>query len=89
MIVAALLAVITWFAVYRLVAERPHIAREGRAYLLIARSDCRYTSGQCSLENASFKSTLARIFAATETALQMPFNRNCLFIKFGNKMSDI
>ena len=80
MIVAALLAVITWFAVDRLVAERPHIAREGRAYPLIARSDCRYTSGQCSL---------ARIFAATETALQMPLNGNCLFIKFGNKMSDI
>ena len=58
MIVAPLLAVIAWFAVDRLVAERPHVAREGRAYPLIARSDCRYTSGQCSLENASFKSTL-------------------------------
>ena len=58
MIVAPLLAVIAWFAVDRPVAERPHVAREGHAYPLMARSDCRYTSGQCSLENASFKSTL-------------------------------
>ena len=58
MIVAPLLAVISYLAVDRLVAEKPHVSQEGHAYPLIARSDCRYTSGQCSLENASFKSTL-------------------------------
>src|SRR5210317_1285945 len=55
MIVAPILAVLAWFAVDYFVAERPHVAKEGAAYLLIAKSNCRYDSGQCDLENSDFK----------------------------------
>ena len=55
MIVAPILAVLAWFAVDYFVAERPHAAKEGAAYTLIAKSNCRYDSGQCDLENSDFK----------------------------------
>ncbi len=58
LIVAPVLAVVTYFAVDGLVKERPHIAQEGQAYPLVAKSNCRFSSGECSLENADFKSTL-------------------------------
>jgi hypothetical protein len=41
MIVAPILAVLAWFAVDYFVAERPHAAKEGAAYSLIAKSNCR------------------------------------------------
>lgn len=55
MIVAPILAVLAWFAVDYFVAERPHAAKEGAAYTLIAKSNCRYDSGACDLENSDFK----------------------------------
>ena len=55
MIVAPILAVLAWLAVDYFVAERPHAAKEGAAYSLIAKSNCRYDSGQCDLENSDFK----------------------------------
>ena len=58
MIVAPILAVLTYFAVDFLVKENPHVAVAGNAYPLIAKSNCRFTSGQCSLENASFRTRL-------------------------------
>ncbi len=58
MIVAPLLAVMSYFAVDMLVKEQPQVAQAGQAYKLVAKSNCRYSSGQCDLHNASFKSTL-------------------------------
>ena len=55
MLVAPVLAIMAWFAVDYFVAERPHPAKPGSAYKLIAKSNCRYASGQCDLENADFK----------------------------------
>lgn len=55
MLVAPVLAIMAWFAVDYFVGERPHAATPGSAYTLVARSNCRYTSGQCDLENADFK----------------------------------
>lgn len=55
MLVAPILAVMAWFAVDYFVAERPHAAEEGASYRLIAKSNCRYDSGQCDLENSDFK----------------------------------
>ena len=54
-LVAPVLAIMAWFAVDYFVAERPHAAKPGSAYTLIAKSNCRYASGQCDLENADFK----------------------------------
>ena len=59
MIVAPLLAVMSYFAVDALVGEKPHVAVSGQAYPLVAQSNCRYTSGACDLENASFRSTIS------------------------------
>ena len=58
MLVAPVLAIMAWFAVDQLVAEKPHAAKPGEAYSLLARSNCRYDSGQCDLVNGDFEITL-------------------------------
>ncbi len=64
MLVAPVLAIMAWFAVDYFVAERPHAAREGAAYPLVARSNCRYESGSCDLDNNDFRLTLEAVGAA-------------------------
>lgn len=51
MFIAPILAVIAYFAVDTVVSEKPHAALEGTSYQLIAKSNCRYKSGICTLEN--------------------------------------
>ncbi len=58
MIVAPILAVLAYFAVDFLVKENPHVAIAGQSYPLVAKSNCRFTSGECDLQNASFRSKL-------------------------------
>ena len=58
MLVAPVLAILAWFAVDYFVSERPHAAESGASYLLIAKSNCRYDSGQCDLANGDFELTL-------------------------------
>lgn len=58
MLVAPILSILAWFAVDYFVSERPHAAKPGTAYLLIAKSNCRYDSGQCDLANGDFKITV-------------------------------
>jgi hypothetical protein len=67
MLVAPVLAVIAWFAVDYFVAERPHAAQEGAAYTLIAKSNCRYDSGRCDLENSDFSLSLRPMSVTSET----------------------
>ncbi len=55
MIVAPILAVISYYMVDQVVKERPHTAIKGNSYPLHAKSNCRYTSGECDLVNESFK----------------------------------
>jgi len=55
MLVAPVLGLMGWYAVDWFVAERPHVAKPGSSYLLIAKSNCRYESGQCDLVNSDFK----------------------------------
>lgn len=59
LIVTPILAVLAYFAVDIVVKERPQAAIAGKAYPLVARSNCRFTSGKCDLENASFNSQLS------------------------------
>lgn len=54
MIITPVLAVIAFFATDKIVSERPHAAKAGQSYELISRSNCRYTSGVCSLKNGNF-----------------------------------
>ncbi len=58
MIVAPVLAVLAYVATDNLVKETPHTAVVGETYRLIAKSNCRFSSGRCDLENASFRITL-------------------------------
>lgn len=58
MLVAPVLAILAWFAVDQMVAEKPHAAKPGEAYSMLARSNCRYDSGQCDLVNGDFELTL-------------------------------
>ncbi|MGB5491357.1 MAG: hypothetical protein WBM76_11070 [Woeseiaceae bacterium] len=61
MLVAPVLAILAWFAIDYFIAERPHAAKAGGSYKLIAKSNCRYDSGQCDLENGDFELTLQPI----------------------------
>lgn len=51
MIVAPLLAVISYFATDYIVSDIPQAVSEGDTYALVARSNCRYASGVCTLRN--------------------------------------
>lgn len=50
-IVAPILAILAWFATGMLVDEKPHSMQEGSVYTLNVRSNCRWESGNCTLEN--------------------------------------
>lgn len=67
MLIAPILAITAWFAVDYFFAERPHAAREGNAYTLIAKSNCRYNSGQCDLENGEFKLSIRPLSVAADS----------------------
>jgi hypothetical protein len=51
MLVAPILALISYFSVDALVAEKPHAAQAGEHYELLEKSNCRYSSGHCDLKN--------------------------------------
>ncbi|WP_283131537.1 hypothetical protein [Enterovibrio norvegicus] len=55
MIVAPILAIIAYFGVDLAVSDKALVAKEGETYKLAARSNCRYTSGLCTLANGDFK----------------------------------
>ena len=55
MIVAPILAVLAWIAVGQLAGEKPHVARPGQSYPLVEKSNCRYESGACDLQNEDFQ----------------------------------
>ena len=70
MLVAPVLAIMAWFAIDYFVGERPHAAKEGAAYTLIAKSNCRYDSGTCDLENSDFKLSI-RPMSITADSVQL------------------
>jgi hypothetical protein len=55
MIVAPILAVLAWMGVGQLTSETPHEAVPGQSYPLVEKSNCRYASGACDLENEDVK----------------------------------
>ena len=72
MLVAPVLAILAWFAVDFFLSEKPHAAVPGAAYALIAKSNCRYESGQCDLANGQFELTLKPApGAGGDTALEL------------------
>ena len=59
LLVAPVLAILAWFAVGSLGGEKARPARSGAAYPLLEKSNCRYASGVCDLENTDFKVRLS------------------------------
>ena len=59
LIVTPVLAVLAWFATGKLAGERPHKAVPGTSYPLVEKSNCRYPSGACDLQNEQFRLRLA------------------------------
>lgn len=55
LIVAPILAVISYFAVDAVVAEKAQSPLSGQSYQLVAQSNCRYNSGRCVLKNGNFE----------------------------------
>ena len=72
LLVAPILAILAWYAVGAWIGEKPHVAEAGGAYKLVARSNCRYESGECDLVNNDFKVTLRPAeLAASVTGLTL------------------
>jgi len=61
MIVAPILAIISYFAVDQMVAEKPHAAKPGASYQLAEKPNCRYNSGMCDLKNGDFEVRLTTL----------------------------
>lgn len=59
LLVAPVLAILAWFAVGSLGGEKARPARAGAAYPLLEKSNCRYESGACDLENTDFNARLS------------------------------
>jgi len=55
MIVAPILAIISYFAVDYYVAEVPHKAIDGQLYKMLAKPNCRWESGHCDLVNGDLE----------------------------------
>lgn len=71
MLVAPVLAIMSWFAVDYFVAERPHAAKPGAMYPLAARPNCRYASGRCELVNNDFELTLRVLTEGASPVLRL------------------
>ncbi len=72
MLVAPLLAILAWFGVDYIVAEKAQPAEPGAMYALIARSNCRYDSGQCDLANNDLKMSIRPVeLQASRTILSL------------------
>lgn len=79
MIVAPILAIITYYAVDFTVSEKPNVAEAGKEYPLVAKSNCRYESNICTLTNGDIEinitpissdSTHLELEASSELAIQ-------------------
>lgn len=69
LLITPVLAVLGYVAVDRLVAEKPHAAVAGESYRLVAKSNCRYSSGRCDLANGDVKLTVTLTDAKGQTTI--------------------
>lgn len=55
MLAAPVLAILAWVATDQMVGEEPEQAQAGGHYKLAGQSNCRYSSGECTLRNGNFE----------------------------------
>lgn len=70
LLIAPILSIIAYFGTDMAISEKPHAAQEGETYKLVSKSNCRYTSGLCGMENGEFK-VLFRSENLTKSALEL------------------
>lgn len=70
LLIAPVLSLIAYFGTDIALSEKPHAAKEGESYKLVSKSNCRYTSGLCDMENGDFKVQF-RSEKLTETELEL------------------
>ena len=58
MLVAPVLGILAWFSVDYFIGERPHAAKAGASYALVAKPNCRRLSDGCELVNEDFQLTV-------------------------------
>lgn len=75
MIVTPILAIIAYFATDYIVSEKPKKAVAGSQYKLMARSNCRYQSGLCTLKNGDLELDV-RIARVTGTRVEIQLESN-------------
>lgn len=76
LLVAPFLAVGAWYAVGLIGAETPQKALPGQSYPLVAKSNCRYASGQCSLENGDIEFELIPATSGGSLHLKVTSNQS-------------
>lgn len=59
MLMAPVLALISYYAVNALEGETPHAAKAGQSYQLAEKPNCRRGGGNCSLKNGDFELALS------------------------------
>ena len=55
LIVAPILAILSWYATGFIVDEKEHAMKDGAIYTLVVRPNCRWTSGKCTLSNSDLQ----------------------------------
>ena len=64
MFIAPALAIIAYFSVDYMVSEKPQAALQGSSYKLVAKSNCRYKSGACTLKNGDIELSIRALRTA-------------------------
>lgn len=67
LIVTPLLAIGGYFLLDAMIGEKPHVARAGKSYPLVALPNCRYSSGKCTLKNNQFVLDILPIDVGSES----------------------
>ena len=70
LLVAPILALLAYFAVDAMVAERAQPALAGESYVLLGNSECRRPGGRCVLSNGDFSITL-EVIGSDEGAVRI------------------
>ncbi|CAE6887534.1 hypothetical protein ACOMICROBIO_GDFFDHBD_00664 [Vibrio sp. B1REV9] len=73
LLVAPILSLIAYFGTDMALSEKPQAAKEGESYKLVGKSNCRYTSGLCDMENGDFKVKF-RSEKLTKDSLELSLN---------------
>ena len=76
LLVAPVLAIGAWYAVGLIGAETPQRAVPGQSYPLVAKSNCRYASGQCSLENGDIEFHITPVSSNDTLSLKITSNQS-------------